>query len=129
MTIFSKIIYEQIPSYKILEDDLFCAFLDSNPLKKGHTLVVPKIEIDRIFDLPIEYLSAYLPFCSKIANAIKKSVMCNRVNIITVGLEVPHCHIHLIPTNTVMDLDFTQTKLEFSKSEFEALQHVIISNL
>ena len=129
MTLFTKIIKGHIPSYKILEDDLFYAFLDISPLRKGHTLVVPKIEIDRIFDLPDAYLSAYLPFCAKVAHAIKKSVLCNRVNIITVGFEVPHCHIHLIPTNNLLDLDFKQPKLALTKEEFETVQNLIISNL
>ena len=100
MTIFSKIIAGEIPSYKIAENEKFFAFLDIFPLKKGHTLVIPKIEVDKIFDVPDEYLADLLVFAKPIAKAIEHCFPCNRVNIITVGLEVPHAHVHLIPTNS-----------------------------
>ncbi len=129
MTIFSKIIAGDIPCYKIAEDDLFLAFLDIMPIQKGHCLVVPKIEIDRIFDLPSIYLTNYLVFCQPIAHAIKNTFHCNRVNIITVGLEVPHCHIHLIPTNSTKDIDFSQKKLDLSKDEFLSIQQAVMAHL
>lgn len=127
MTIFSKIIAGEIPSYKIAENDRFFAFLDIFPLQKGHTLVVPKIEIDKIFDVPDVYLSGLLVFAKPIAKAIEKCFYCNRVNIITVGLEVPHAHVHLIPTNRSADLHFENEKLRFSKEEFTQIQQQIIA--
>ncbi|MCX8473699.1 MAG: HIT family protein [Sediminibacterium sp.] len=129
MTLFSKIIEGSIPCYKITEDDLFLSFLDIMPLQKGHCLVVPKIEIDRIFDLPLHFLNNYLLFCQPIAHAIKKTFQCDRVNIVTIGLEVPHCHIHLIPTNSTTDMDFSQKKLSLTKEEFLNIQRAIIANL
>ena len=129
MTIFTKIIQHKIPSYKIMEDDFFYAFLDIFPLQKGHCLVVPKIEVDKIFDLPTDYLNTYLSFCAPIAKAIEKTIPCNRVSIITVGLEVPHAHIHLIPFNRVEDLNFNNPKLTFSEQEFLTIQQNIINNI
>lgn len=129
MTIFSKIINGEIPSYKIAENDKFYAFLDIFPLQKGHTLVVPKIEIDKIFDLPADMLSEILVFAQPIAKAIEKAFPCNRVNIVTVGLEVPHAHIHLIPINQTSDMDFANLKLQFSAVEFSVIQTTICSYL
>ena len=129
MTIFSKIINCEIPSYKIAENDKFYAFLDIFPLQKGHTLVVPKIEIDKIFDLPADMLSEILVFAQPIAKAIEKAFPCNRVNIVTVGLEVPHAHIHLIPINQTSDMDFANSKLQFSAVEFSVIQTTICSYL
>lgn len=129
MTIFSKIIAGEISSYKIAEDQKFFAFLDIFPVKKGHTLVIPKIEVDKIFDVPDEYLAELLLFAKPIAKAIEKSFACNRVNIITVGLEVPHAHVHLIPTNSLADMNLANKKLEFSKEEFMQIQQQIISQL
>lgn len=129
MSIFSKIIAGEIPSYKIAEDEHFFAFLDINPVKKGHTLVVPKIEVDKIFDVPDEYLSGILLFAKPIAKAIEKSFFCNRVNIITVGLEVPHAHIHLIPTNHSGDVDLGNKKLPLSKEDFAEIQQLILKNM
>lgn len=129
MTIFSKIINGEIPSYKIAENDKFYAFLDIFPLQKGHTLVVPKIEIDKIFDLPADMLSEILVFAQPIAKAIEKAFPCNRVNIVTVGLEVPHAHIHLIPINQTSDMDFANSKLQFSAVEFSVIQTTICSYL
>ena len=129
MTIFSKIIAGQIPSYKIAENDKFFAFLDIFPLRKGHTLVVPKTETDKFFDLSNEYLSELLVFAQPIARAIEKSFDCNRCGLSVVGLEVPHAHLHLIPINSANDLNFNQPKLELSKEELKEVQEKIISNL
>ncbi|MFT3979706.1 MAG: HIT family protein [Ferruginibacter sp.] len=129
MTIFSKIISGEIPSYKIAEDDHFIAFLDVFPLVKGHVLVVPKVEVDKIFDLEDEYLSRMLVFAKPIARAIEKSIECKRCGISVVGLEVPHAHMHLLPISTANDLNFTQPKIQVEKEEMEAIQKSIISNL
>ena len=129
MTIFSKIIKGDIPSYQIAQNELFYAFLDIAPLQLGHTLVVPKIEIDKIFDLPNNYLQNYLPFCQTIAKAIEKSFDCNRVSMITVGIDVPHAHIHLIPFKKASDLYFSNTKLQLTSNEFSEIQEKIKSNL
>ena len=127
MTIFSKIIAGEIPSYKIAESDLFYAFLDIFPLQKGHTLIVPKIEIDKVFDLPSNYLAEMLVFAQPIAKAIENSFPCNRVSMLTVGLEVPHAHLHLIPINEAKDIDFAGPKFNFTKEEFMAIQATIVS--
>ena len=129
MTIFSKIISGQIPSFKIAESDKFYAFLDISPSAKGHTLVVPKIEVDKLFDLPDDYLDGYLTFCKPIAHAIQKAYSCNRVNIITIGFEVPHAHIHLIPMNGMGDVNFLAKKLKLSNEELKAVQQKILSQL
>ncbi|MBV9986431.1 MAG: HIT family protein [Chitinophagaceae bacterium] len=129
MTIFSKIIKGEIPSYKIAEDEKFFAFLDIFPLVKGHVLVVPKTETDKLFDLPADYLSALLVFAQPIAKAIEKSFDCNRCGISVVGLEVPHAHLHLIPINSADDLNFTRGKLKLSPDELKEAQEKIISNL
>src|SRR5688572_11926145 len=110
MTLFSKIIAGEIPSYKIAENDKFFAFLDVFPLREGHTLVIPKIETDKIFDLSDEYLSEMLVFAKPIAKAIEASFRCNRCGISVVGLEIPHAHMHLLPINSSNDLNFTQPK-------------------
>ncbi len=122
MTIFSKIISGEISCYKIAENEKFIAFLDIFPLQKGHTLIVPKIEVDKIFDLTEDYLSEILIFAKPIAQAIEKAFPCNRVNIVTVGLEVPHTHVHLIPINTTNDMNFGNEKLQLSKNEFLDIQ-------
>lgn len=129
MTIFSKIIQGEIPAYKITENDLFIAFLDIFPLQKGHVLVVPKIEVDKVFDLPNQFLSELLVFAKPIAKAIEVSFPCNRVGMVTVGLEVPHAHLHLIPINQAADLDFSNPKLKFDQTELIAIQELIISKL
>jgi len=129
MTIFSKIIQGEIPAYKIAENDLFIAFLDIFPLQKGHVLVVPKIEVDKMFDLPDHYLSELLVFAKPIAKAIEDSFPCNRIGMVTVGLEVPHAHLHLIPINQAEDLDFSNPSLQLSKEDFLAIQDLIISKL
>ena len=129
MTIFSKIIAGQIPSYKIAEDERFYAFLDIFPLVEGHVLVVPKIETDKFFDLADEYLSEMLVFAKPIAHAIEKSFNCNRCGISVVGLEVPHAHLHLIPINSADDLNFNRGKLKLSTEEFNMIQQKIVSVL
>ena len=129
MTIFSKIIAGEIPSYKIAENEKFFAFLDIFPLRKGHVLVVPKTEIDKFFDLPDEYLSEMLLFAKPIAKAIEKSFNCNRCGIEVVGLEVPHAHMHLIPINSANDLNFTNEKLKLTTEEMKKVQETILSNL
>jgi len=129
MTLFSKIINGDISSYKIAESEKFYAFLDIFPLQKGHTLIVPKIEVDKIFELPDAYLSELLIFAKPIAAAIEKSFPCNRVGMVTVGLEVPHAHLHLIPINAAADMEFSQLKLSLSTEEFKAIQDLILSKL
>lgn len=129
MTIFSKIIAGQIPSYKIAEDENFFAFLDIFPLAEGHVLVVPKNETDKFFDLGDDYLSKMLLFAKPIAHAIEKSFDCNRCGMSVVGLEVPHAHMHLIPINSADDLNFTRGKLKLSMEELKAVQEKIIKNL
>ena len=129
MTIFSKIIAGQIPSYKIAESDKFYAFLDIYPVQKGHTLVVPKIEIDKIFDVPDEFLAELLVFAKPIAKAIEQTFRCNRVNMITVGLEVPHAHVHLIPINETDDMNLLNKKLKISADEMKEIQNKIVSKL
>jgi histidine triad (HIT) family protein len=129
MTIFTKIIHGEIPSYKIAESEKFYAFLDIFPLQKGHTLIVPKIEVDKIFDLSDTYLSELMLFAKPIAHAIAASFPCNRVGMATVGLEVPHAHLHLIPINAAVDMEFSQPKLSFSAEEFKAIQSLIVSKL
>jgi histidine triad (HIT) family protein len=126
MTIFSKIISGEIPSYKIAEDDKFFAFLDIFPFQYGHTLVIPKIEVDRIFDVPDDYLSGILVFAKPVASAIQKAFPCNRVNIITVGLEVPHAHIHLIPTTHTADMSPIKGKMKLSADQLKEVQQKIL---
>jgi histidine triad (HIT) family protein len=129
MTLFTKIIQGTIPSYKIAESEKFFAFLDIFPLQKGHTLIVPKLEIDKIFDVPDEYLAELLLFAKPIAKAIETSFECNRVGMVTVGLEVPHAHLHLIPINQAKDMEFSGPKLSFTSEEMIAIQNDIVSKL
>ena len=117
-TIFSKIIEGDIPSYKIAENDKFFAFLDINPMAKGHTLVVPKQETDYIFDLEDDLLGEMMIFSKKIAEAIKKVVPCNRVGVMVLGLEVPHAHIHLVPIQTEGDLSLAKARVKLTQEEF-----------
>jgi len=109
-TIFSKIIRGEIPCYKVAEDDAFFAFLDIRPLQPGHVLVVPKVEVDYIFDLEDEVLSALILFSKRVAKAIKQAIPCERVGVAVIGLEVPHCHVHLAPINSITDMDFSRPK-------------------
>ena len=127
MTVFSKIIQGIIPSYKILEDDRFFAFLDINPLVKGHVLVIPKTETDKFFDLSNDYLSEVLVFSKPIAAAMEKVFDCNRVGLSVVGLEVPHAHIHLVPINSADDLNFNRRKLKLSAEEMENIRDRIVA--
>ena len=120
-TIFSKIIKGEIPCYKVAENDDYFAFLDINPLRAGHTLVVPKRETDYIFDLEDHYLSGMVIFSKKIAVAIKNVIPCNRIGVAILGLEVPHAHIHLVPMDTMEDINFKNPKLKFSPEEFSEI--------
>lgn len=129
MTLFSKIIAGEIPSYRIAENDKFFAFLDIFPATPGHTLVVPKIEVDRLFDLPADYLGELLPFAQSLAVAIQKAFPCDRVNILTLGFEVPHAHVHLLPMNGMGDADMMASKQKASAEELEAAQQKILSHL
>lgn len=129
MTIFSKIIAGEIPSYKIAESDKFFAFLDIFPLREGHVLVVPKSETDNFFDLPAEYLSELLIFAQPIAKAIEKSFDCNRCGISVIGLEVPHAHLHLIPIKSANDLNFTQPKMKLTEERLKEIQKIIVDKL
>lgn len=128
-SIFSKIIQGEIPSLKIKEDNNFYAFLDIFPLVHGHTLVVPKVEIDNFFDLSPNLLSELFAFAQPIAKAIEKSFDCNRCGMAVIGLEVPHAHMHLAPINQANDLNFTRPKLELSPEELEASQQLILQHL
>ncbi len=129
MSIFSKIISGEIPSYKIKEDENFIAFLDVFPLVKGHVLVVPKMEVDKLFDLPDNLLSEMLVFAKPIAHAIEQNFECKRCGISVIGLEVPHAHLHLVPINTADDLNFTRPKTSFPPDEMTAIQKQLISKL
>jgi len=129
MTIFSKIISGEIPSYKIAENDRFFAFLDIFPLVEGHVLVIPKTETDRFFDLSDDYLSEMLLFAKPIAKAIEKVFPCNRCGISVVGLEVPHAHMHLVPINSADDLNFTRGKLKLTPEMLSQTQQKILAAL
>ncbi|MDI9604492.1 MAG: HIT family protein [Bacteroidota bacterium] len=120
-TIFSKIIAGEIPSYKVAEDERFFAFLDINPVAKGHTLVVPKQETDYLFDLDDEWLSGLALFSKKVALAVKKAVPCKRVGVLVMGLEVPHAHVHLIPMQNEGDLNPAKPKLSLTQEEFKKI--------
>lgn len=129
MTIFSKIIAGEIPSYKIAENDKFYAFLDIFPLTEGHVLVVPKIETDKFFEVPDTYLAEILVFAKPIAKAIERSFPCNRVGMAVVGLEVPHAHLHLVPINSMDDINFTRGKIKVSPEQLKIAQDKIVTNL
>lgn len=129
MTIFSKIIAGDIPSFKIAESKKFIAFLDIEPLVKGHVLVVPKTEVDKIFDVPDDYLAEMLVFAKPVAHAIEKAFNCKRCGISVVGLEVPHAHMHLVPINSSNDLNFTRPKLKTSIEELKAVQEKLLAQL
>ena len=129
MSVFSKIIAGSIPSYKVAEDEHFYAFLDIFPLVKGHVLVVPKIEVDKIFDVPDRYLENWMLFARPIAKAIEKAFDCKRCGITVIGLEVPHAHMHLLPINHVDDMNFAREKLRLSEEEHEAILKKILDVL
>lgn len=118
--IFSKIVRGEIPSYKICEDENYYAFLDINPLKEGHTLVIPKVETDYIFDLNDDLLGGMMVFAKKVALAIDQTIDCKRVGVAVLGLEVPHAHIHLVPLNDLHDIEFSKPKMKFSDEQFRA---------
>ncbi len=129
MTIFSKIIRGDIPSYKVKEDDKFFAFLDIMPLREGHVLVVPKVERDKFFDMEDDYLSELLVFAKPIARAIEKAFPCNRCGLSVIGLEVPHAHLHLIPINSANDLNFNQSKINVTEAQLKEAQQKILAHL
>ena len=129
MTLFSKIINGEIPSYKIAENERFFAFLDIFPLREGHTLVVPKLEVDRFFDVPDDYLAQMLLFAKPIALAIERAFECNRCGLAVIGLEVPHAHLHLVPIDNADDLNFTRGKLKLTPSALQSAQDKILRHL
>lgn len=128
-SIFSKIVSGEIPSYKIAENERFLAFLDVFPLVHGHVLVIPKKETDYIFDIEDDELKEMMVFSKSVAKAIKKAIPCKRIGVAVIGLEVPHAHIHLVPMNTVGDINFTQAKLKPSADELEAVAKKIREEL
>jgi len=128
-TLFTRIIQGEIACYRVAESDRYLAFLDIFPQVLGHVLVVPKVEIDYLFDLDDEILAGLLPFAKNVAKAIEKVVPCHRIGVAVIGLEVPHAHVHLVPLNRMSDLDFTQPKLQVSAEELEALAEAIRSEL
>ena len=127
-SIFTKIIKGEIPCYKIAEDDRFIAFLDVFPIKKGHTLVVPKAQIDYLFDLDDSLLSDLMIFSKKVAQKMQRAISCERIGVAVIGLEVPHAHIHLVPLDTVGDIDFSQPKLQLSAKEMTEIADSIRIN-
>ena len=127
-SVFTRIISGEIPCYKVAEDDRYFAFLDINPLREGHTLVVPKKETDYIFDLDDETLSGIILFSKKVAAAIKAAIPCARIGVAILGLEVPHAHIHLVPMNSMEDVNFRNPKLKFTQEQFKATAEKISSN-
>jgi histidine triad (HIT) family protein len=128
-SIFSKIIAGEIPCYKIAENEHFFAFLDIFPLREGHVLVVPKVEVDKFFDVSDQLLSEWLVFAKPIAKAIEKSFSCDRCGISVIGLEVPHAHMHLVPINNSDDLNFAKPKLKLSQSQLEDIRGKILRHL
>lgn len=128
-SVFTKIIQGEIPCHKVAEDDRFLAFLDINPLAKGHTLVIPKKEVDYIFDLEDTMLSDLVLFAKKISKGIEKVVSCQRIGLTVIGLEVPHVHIHLIPINGINDMNFSNPRVAMTKEEMATLSDSIASNL
>lgn len=127
-TIFTKIINGELPAYKVAETDKFLAFLDINPNTKGHTLCIPKEEVDKLFDLDTETYLGLMDFSKKVANALEKAVPCKRIGMAVIGLEVPHVHVHLIPLNAMGDMSFSK-KENFSKEEFEKVAESVKANM
>ncbi|MBQ0057081.1 MAG: HIT family protein [Bacteroidales bacterium] len=121
MTIFSRIVAGEIPSYMVAEDELFYAFLDINPVAEGHTLVIPKLEVDYFFDESDGMIAAHMQFAKRVAQAIKKAIPCTKVGVAVMGLEVPHSHIHLIPMQTEGDMDFRKEHLKLTPEEMQAV--------
>ena len=128
-TIFTRIVNGEIPCYKVAEDQNFLAFLDINPLQEGHTLVIPKMEVNYIFDVENDQYTGLWSFAKNIAKAIEKVVPCQRIGITVIGLEVPHAHIHLIPLKTMYDMDFTKPKLSFTPEEFRRIAENIAAQV
>ena len=128
-SIFTKIIKREIPAFIIHEDDLFIAFLDINPIQKGHTLIVPKTEIDDFFDIEDDLLSKMLIFTKKIAKAIKKTIECKKISMSVIGLEVPHAHIHLIPINKMSDANFSNNPIKMSDEDMREICMAIKTNI
>ena len=126
-SIFSKIVSKEIPSFKVHEDDNFLAFLDINPLKKGHTLVIPKEETDYIFDIKSQDYEDLWSFAKVVAKGMRKVIDCERISIVVMGLDVPHAHIHLIPFNNIQDIDFSQPKLKILDKEMQEIANLIKS--
>ena len=126
-SIFSKIVRNEIPSYKVYENENFLAFLDINPLKKGHTLVIPKLEVDYIFDLKSKEYQELWNFAKLVAKGMKRVIKCERISIVVMGLEVPHAHIHLIPLDSMQDIDFSQPKLNLSTDQMNKIASLINS--
>lgn len=124
-TIFSKIIAGEIPCYKVAETDQYLAFLDINPLKRGHTLCIPKVEVDHLFDLDAETYTGLMQFSQKVAKAIQKTLPYKRVGMVVAGFEVPHAHIHLIPVNNMQEMDFSNPKVQMVTEEFAAIAMAI----
>ena len=124
-SVFSRIITGDIPSYKVAEDDKFLAFLDISPLAKGHVLVIPKQEVDYIFDVPDDLLGELIVFAKGVARKMKKVIPCERIGVSVIGLEVPHAHIHLIPMNTVSDMNFARPKMSFKEIELADIAELI----
>jgi histidine triad (HIT) family protein len=124
-SIFAKIVSGEIPCFKVAETDHYLAFLDISPLRRGHTLCIPKIEIDHLFDLDGDVYGGLMEFSRKVALAIQKTIPCERIGAVVAGFEVPHAHIHLIPANSMKDMDFGNPKLQIERAEFEAIAQVI----
>ena len=124
-SIFSKIVSKEIPSFRVCEDDNFLAFLDINPLKKGHTLVIPKKETDYIFDIKSQEYENLWSFAKLVAKGMRKVIDCERISIVVMGLEVPHAHIHLVPLNNIQDIDFSQPKLKILDQEMQEIANLI----
>ncbi|MCE1201878.1 MAG: HIT domain-containing protein [Bacteroidia bacterium] len=128
-SIFSRIVSGEIPCYKIAEDENYLAFLDINPLAKGHTLVIPKKETDYIFDIGDDELAGMMVFAKKVAHGIKEVVPCKRIGVTVIGLEVAHAHIHLIPINTIYDMDFSRPKIKLSPEDFTTISNAIANKI
>jgi histidine triad (HIT) family protein len=128
-SIFTRIVKGEIPAFKIAESDHYMAFLDVNPLAKGHTLVIPKTETDNIFDIPDDEYQGLFLFAKNVAIAIEKTIPCKKIGVAIIGLEVPHAHIHLVPINGIFDIDFSKPKLKLSKEEFVEIAEKIKANL
>ena len=124
-SLFTRIINGEVPCHKVGEDERFLAFLDINPLREGHSLVIPKMEVDKFFDLPADVLAGIMPFAQDVAKRIAAVVPCDRIGVSVVGLEVPHAHVHLIPIDSIYDMDFSRPKLRMTQEELAALAKLV----